>query len=243
MRITKPLIEHYLNNFLPEIRRNLNISLEDITIKEKKFYLDKYQTSPHEMETEKGIIFIDPSAYYDPSKTNIEASLLHELGHRSMDVINPNFDKELIKKSCYDHSEKNKIKKFYHYLKSLLGDDFLMIYLTFEGMAECFALDIFSEKCSLSEDAKRFIKKKKKNYALSLNGHSLDKELAQSYSLFKGMYCTKRLSGIKEYIRNISNCDLISKKDLEDPRGYIKKHPKEIMQYCTANESNELQRI
>jgi hypothetical protein len=141
MKIERGQTQYYVSKFSEEIRRNIGIQLEEITVQEED---PKKLPKNAVMCTSPGKIFINSKEDFNPRDITLEYCVLHELGHRTQHSLNPFLGCGLVPDN------------FLEFLKNLLAFNLVSSYGLIEGAAEYFALDIFPNFCNLSEKSKQF---------------------------------------------------------------------------------------
>lgn len=197
----------YVDRFLEEIRAN-GIAIEDVVVKERKFYDPCFQRAM--MFTAKGRIFVDPNGYVY-SMEEAEYTVLHELGHRAQSVINPRMYSQL-KRRFLPRKKSTPICDFLNAFE--YAEEFEVLHALREGAADFFALGIFPDFCTISNTCRQFMDAKK----MELDG----KRTKSAYFYFSRIYSAAGREGIERYIRDVRKYKFPEKGDLADPEDYVK---------------------
>jgi len=230
MHITKEETYECLGRFLPEIRSGAGIPLETMIVNEP-WRLGEDDDHDKIMFSEHGIIHIYPEKDYSPLYVNTEKSVLHELGHRAIEAINPKFYAGLHTQAGYDLDNDGLIKTIAQITINTLNGKVFVPHALQEGLAEYFSLEIFPKLCSLSDFGRSFIEDARINAQKGIfirpNKYfsSEEKLIAKSYKFFNRMYTVDGLDGkygIKEYIKNAPNYKLPRGDDWDAPLLYLK---------------------
>ncbi len=213
VRITVEKTQGYVDKSLDEVRHGTGIHVEEITVEETRFIGEESETI---MRTKEGKIFVDPQKDYSPEDVCSEISVLHELGHRTQHVLNPRmFEQSLEKLGCKSEWE-NSLRRLYNCLKLSFTKRISIPFILSEGVAECFALDVFPEFCSVSEDGKESIEREKVEHFK--NGkYFILARTAMGYNFFHEIYSRYGQDGVTSYVSNFSQYDIPTKKELLKP--------------------------
>lgn len=232
-----------VNRFSNEIRTNLNLDLERIRVKDiKESLLERFLNIigvkfPW-MSTIKGKIFVNQPLVEGYSDQKNERALLHELGHRTAESINPYLMSQAgLKEAGYKGGTRGLI---WLILANPSEDRFRYIS---EGAAEFLSLEIFPQFCSISEKGKKEINifKKSELYltqAITLNKNqnreviarltklNMGPEYTFGFNYFREIHEVVGLEGVKKYIKNIQHYQMPSLDDLVMPEAFIKHYLK-----------------
>ena len=219
MKFDRITVQEHVDRFREEIRINAEIPMEKITVKEDKFGILESDTI---METCAGEIFIDPTKNFDPRYYSLEKTVLHELGHRAQEAINPRISKPKIFKGLigYDPYRANKLKEAYGLMKLVFSGNFWLAHSITEGAAECFALDIFPQFCSISDESRTFIgamKELRREHHDIRNFLCMSTTISRGYRFFHELHNMAGLDGARHYIKYFSSKNVPTNAELSKP--------------------------
>ena len=210
MRFTREAVQESVNKYSTLIRRNLQIPLEDITVEETKFG----RLSSAIMRTEYGKIFIDTTKEYSHVMVNGEKSTLHELGHRAVNAICPSFP-NVVRKGLNQNI-----------VSYAFGEGIPIELAIREGIAECFALDIFPSYFLLNSETVDFIQKTKKKHQKEVS--LLFNPAGYGLPFFRSLYISNGLRGMFNYVKNLHPEQVPSRRELEVPVLYWERFQRQL---------------
>lgn len=235
MRINVKKTRQLVDRFQSEIRKNADIILEDIAVKEIDFsktglFADCDTITP--IFTEQGRIYVDPSVEYNPDAISIEYVVLHELGHKAQKAFNPVMHFDIIEVlTGFRIHDRNVLWRSLAFMKLVLEGKELVGESLNEGLANCFALDIFPDFCNISKEGIHTLAEHRSFRKELIENPRIDsrrKCFAQGYNFFSSIYRKHSLPGVISYVRNISGHRIPSFKEMAAPKGFLDKEMPEF---------------
>jgi len=219
MRFTREAVQESVDKYSSLIREHLQIPLEEIIVEEKEFVWPWRKNTI--MTTIYGKIFIDPTKEYDYHFVNQEESVLHEIGHRSVEALCPRFN-IIIPRGC------NTCSSFLRVLNSIVTGNAGRDVALSEGIAECFALDVFPSYFLLDSNTLYFMQETKDHHQKNLS--LVNNPAGFGRPFFRMLYNGMGLQGLCSYIRNLTPEQVPSKEDLRNPVLYWGRYSKQLPQ-------------
>ncbi|MFA5019912.1 MAG: hypothetical protein WC533_02330 [Candidatus Pacearchaeota archaeon] len=224
MKPNLSLAEDYLTRFSEEITKSTPISLRKVKLVKTNL---KGKYSKALLCAVNNEVRIDPEKEY-PAYVSLEHVILHELGHISQMELNPDMETDASEYliGCVNESDiKRRLLKIARFFFSgKIRENIRSIETMVEGSAECFALDIFPEVCTLSDEGRKFIYKRKENalqncpkcfVAYGSRGTLL------GYRFFHELFLKEGVNGLIEFIESISERGVPTKEQLLNPKSYF----------------------
>ena len=183
-------MQKYVDRTVERIRKELCVNLEYISI--------EYDPEiPTFMETQHGKIKISDNE--NASSDIIEYGILHEIEHRTVRSLNPNFNPSVTRKLLgYDADKCNSLKLYFDVYVKNFYESYVSVGMI-EGSAEFFAIDVFSKICDVSVSCKFFmIVRATFHESFSL---PLINEYALGYNFFHEMNNNSGLQNTMKYER------------------------------------------
>lgn len=224
IRQTQKLVD----KFSSQIRENLNCDLEQIVVRKAKLSENTL------LSTKRGIISADPATEFDVQSYTLENAVLHELGHRVQELINPNMYMQMILKMA-GYKSGGRVSLWYVlsalFYNSFKSHDFQLNKVSAfielahgieEGTADFFALEIFPKFCSLSAKSKTNLSELKIRKFLT-DYNSLSSFTAKGYIFLKAIYTKNGYDGVLNFIKNAQYYPPITEELLSSANEYLKK--------------------
>lgn len=229
MRIDIKETQRMVNSLRKEIRSNTGIILEEIVIRKADFRemeLTEDSRTNFVIGTERGIILVDPNRSYNPEYVSLEYAVLHELGHRAQEAINPEMHLDMIENIAgIKLRNRSILMRPIAFAKIIFSNKELVDVALSEGLADCFAIDIFPEYCTLPEQGLKMLAKHKLFRELYIHDNRVNditKRTSKAYNFFSKMHEKYSLPGIVSYVRHISGHKLPSFKEMEEAEKFLR---------------------
>lgn len=215
MRTSIKEVRGYVNRFLEEIRLGTGIEIEDIVVRALTRQ-DKFDSGTF-MRTTRGLLEVNLRNDYDDIFNLPEITVLHELGHRAGDVINPSINDKFLDKFILDdvYDDPASLRRV------LLEPKPLPQLKRFnEGIAECFGLDIYPNFCSLSNDGK-LCAERRRTYHLESSTNPSASDRVLGYNLFHAIHSKYGMAGVIRYVKSLWRPQMPTEQDMRTPSTYV----------------------
>ncbi len=222
MKFTKALVEDRVGTFREQIIQRTGIPIEEIEVVEESF---NYMAQRHGyyvvMTTSPGKISFDPKRNHDLS-VSLDRFVLHELGHRSGDVLSPNRQEVVIKSlsglgdSFYKKT--NRVGKIIGLSKVIVQRNLVVPKVIDEGIAEFFGLDVFPSVCDLDKVTQLGLADIRWNHLCLADPDHIQ---SRGYNFFAPLSAVSQpLKTMVNYLTNFSSVQVPSKRELDYSEDY-----------------------
>ena len=231
MKVNVEQTQKLVNKFRDEICKKTGILIEEIVVKETDFRTEraaKGMGGKTIMITRAGHILVDPTQEYTSQLTSLEYSILHELGHRAQFTINPGMSIDILEGIAgFDFVNRTRFVHLIALSKILLTGKAPIMSTLMEGVADCFALDVFPKYCSVSRKGRDSLSEHRRLREEIMHGtapntkYVINNTLA--YNFFHRIYAEQSLNGLVSYLKNIKRYRIPSFNDMIEPTDFINK--------------------
>jgi len=184
------------------------------------------------MQTEKGVITVDPKQEQYSDFYTEETAVLHELGHRVTSVLNSNLYDLVTAKSAGTSLGflDNFFGRQYAGFKSLFKGEIATATVIDEGIAETFALYVFPHVCEISKESKNtnanralsyfwFSRRQVENSLITF----IESRYAIGCNFFSKVLSLTGKEGFIDYIKNLSGENIPLRADFYKSASYFER--------------------